>query len=540
MGADEVHYERVELNPMGFTSTPLTRYTKYVGVSVLCMFFWIAVSVTYFVNDARYNWDPKYGYYIVCDAGSTGTRLYIYHIKQDGEIQAHRGTKKTPGLSSFYNYPEDTVEYLRPLLEKAVETGFIPEADLPNTQLFIRATAGMRLLDEKKQNAIYDAIVEGFPSLGLPFSLPRSHLSTISGDDEGYYALVAINYLMGRVDDKLVKSGGNLVGALDIGGSSTQIMFDPFPEDELQLRGGYSAINRDQFYSHSFLKFGAEIMRQRLDDYIAENSKEKVIGTDNETVVLNPCYFTGYKVQSNGVLMTGSGQAEECFTSLNNVIFGKDAEGCLTKLESKANCKIDGVNIPEITGQFYGMSLYYYAIDCMRVFLYHASEKGEENVLNKQEILDLETSWPHPDLLTIQRATKLFCSLSWTYLRDNLDGLHPITPTRKLPHRCFDVSLVISLLRSFGFDTREGYVTFSSSIKGIDIEWALGAFLEERANTQKEPVKVDYFLQVVYTLIRQLFFLFLFGCICLVLTYNIYRRGHLKARKRILQPKQSF
>ena len=76
---------------------------------------------------------------------------------------------------------------------------------------------------------IYDTI---YSQLGqdptFPFKLIRSNIGTLSGRMEGYYAALSANYLTGRINAHLQPHEEHkeaIIGALDMGGSSTQIVF---------------------------------------------------------------------------------------------------------------------------------------------------------------------------------------------------------------------------------------------------------------------------------------------------------------------------
>ncbi|KAI5427839.1 hypothetical protein KIW84_033026 [Lathyrus oleraceus] len=63
-------------------------------------------------------------YAVVFDAGSTGSRIHVYHFNQNLDL-LHIGkgveyyNKITPGLSSYANNPEQAAKSLIPLLEQA-------------------------------------------------------------------------------------------------------------------------------------------------------------------------------------------------------------------------------------------------------------------------------------------------------------------------------------------------------------------------------------------------------------------------------------
>ena len=218
-------------------------------------------------------------YVILCDAGSTGTRLYVYSLPPFGQhtssnpadlpydmhaVQIQEGPKIKPGLSA--QTPETAPTYLLPAFEAALE--MIPPEHHAGTPVYVYATAGMRLLDARLQEDIYDALAEGLRSHPdvVPFRVDRENLGTIDGTDEGYFAALAVNYLGGVIGSDLVTlpatpeqgsdglpdrndldrdrrrlswfgskrgsaQGANnnhrtLLGALDLGGASAQIVFD--------------------------------------------------------------------------------------------------------------------------------------------------------------------------------------------------------------------------------------------------------------------------------------------------------------------------
>lgn len=79
------------------------------------------------------------------------------------------------------------------------------------------------------QEVIYDTIYRHFGhDRKFPFKLLRQNIGTLSGRLEGYYAALSANYLTGRINTHLEpheKHKEAIIGALDLGGSSTQIVF---------------------------------------------------------------------------------------------------------------------------------------------------------------------------------------------------------------------------------------------------------------------------------------------------------------------------
>ena len=85
-------------------------------------------------------------YAVVIDAGSTGSRAFIYEFRHDANgtrsISALHVQKVMPGLSSFGDHPQDAVAYLAPLLHNAASV--IEPSHHSQTKVYIKATAGMR------------------------------------------------------------------------------------------------------------------------------------------------------------------------------------------------------------------------------------------------------------------------------------------------------------------------------------------------------------------------------------------------------------
>ena len=96
----------------------------------------------------------KEHYAIVVDAGSSGSRCFLYHWPDPSgapdellKITPLRDDKgeplvqaATPGISSFGPKPEEAFEHIKPLMQFAAE--HIPSEQHKETPLFILATAG--------------------------------------------------------------------------------------------------------------------------------------------------------------------------------------------------------------------------------------------------------------------------------------------------------------------------------------------------------------------------------------------------------------
>ena len=113
-----------------------------------------------------------------------------------------------------------------------------------------------------------------------------------------------------------VKKHG-VLGALDMGGSSTQIVYrhttdrisrrdatigDKSSEDDL-MKDIPSHLKDEEFFSISYLSYGADQFRVRLWDLWISEAQEKESGKsgslsahEEPIVILNPCSFVGYQI----------------------------------------------------------------------------------------------------------------------------------------------------------------------------------------------------------------------------------------------------
>lgn len=146
-------------------------------------------------------------YAIVVDAGSTGCRAFAFRAQFTSDYLKSNVTnskigKNYPGLSTFASNPEDAVDYMIPLLLKAKNA--IPVELHSTTKVYVKGTAGMRLISEEDQSRIWKALVDGLKnSPEIPFIIDENNFGTISGSQEAYYAVLSSNFIAGSIDENL-------------------------------------------------------------------------------------------------------------------------------------------------------------------------------------------------------------------------------------------------------------------------------------------------------------------------------------------------
>jgi len=186
-----------------------------------------------------------------------------------------------------------------------------------------------------------------------------------------------------------------MIGALDMGGSSNQLIIYNGTDSTARVEGSH-------FWSHSWLRFGAEMVRERVQNHIYTTQSSfagsSVEGIDLQVVGSNdtsdmhylkyPCGVAGYtEAYRDNYVFVGTGQSEACVHILEHIMWVEGTETGATSAEilqesvdivetlSSAPfrqcpvgpCAIDEVSHPTVNGHhFYAMSVYYYALDCVR------------------------------------------------------------------------------------------------------------------------------------------------------------------------------
>jgi hypothetical protein len=340
-------------------------------------------------------------YSVVIDAGSTGSRAYIFKFSQNNEgkkiVESKKGLKIEPGLSSIDLNKNSLLNYLLPLIIDAKSQ--IPLENHKETSIHIKGTAGMRLLPNDSQDILWKLVYEVLThNKQFPFKLRKEDLGTIDGHDEAFYAVLSSNFIEGSIDAELrPQLTVPMIGAFDMGGSSTQLIF------YVGNTSKTSPVTRDDFWSHSWINFGVEKMREKIIDRLL-NSIDKSdqgqrnanvnIGFDgevslqyntqdpeNKIFIANPCTFVGHEhVWNDTHVLFGTGNGKECVNVLKSIIWpdGEEDDGLSAYYDDgdgvvEANSNestfpkyIGGVRPPPLQGHFYGMSVYFYALDCIR------------------------------------------------------------------------------------------------------------------------------------------------------------------------------
>ncbi|KAN0123962.1 GDA1/CD39 (nucleoside phosphatase) family domain containing protein [Russula decolorans] len=371
---------------------------------------------------------------IVVDAGSSGSRLQIYSWRdprvarsQLGHQVDHtlptveKGTqndedwvmKVEPGISSFADNPDDIPAYLAPLLKHAQT--HIPPSLHHETPLFLLATAGMRLLSPEAQAAVLRSTCQ-FLIFHSDFRMDNpspvgpcgSSVRIISGEEEGLFGWISVNYLMDGFGSS--SSDRSTYGFLDMGGASTQIAFEPNLEEQgktqslmdvrLRLMSGEEISHK--IFVTTWLGYGTNQARERyVGQAIKQHEQSRPFVEDpppSADIIDDPCLHSGLTLAESPVYTEPSTSHErKTHTLLGTGSFERCLQDTLPLLNKTAPCLdapclFNGVYVPPIdfsVSHFIGVSEYWYS---------------------SEHVFGLGGSY---DFVQYERAAQEFCGRPW-------------------------------------------------------------------------------------------------------------------------------
>jgi len=303
---------------------------------------------------------------IVIDAGSSGSRLQIYHMAKSSltpkynEFEAPDGVdfKLEPGISS--QTPDEGAAAITQLLD--VAANYIPSSLHKNTGVYMGATAGMRLLSADFQNkrwfAIRDAIEDS------PFFLGVA--DTLSGEEEALFGWLAVNWLAHaearETHSEPTPFNSRTYGSLDLGGASTQAAFLPdvsVLENKLSLKLAYGEEEYDySLYLNSWMRSGQDQARLRALRIFCKKRR----------TCESPCDVAGHEftvdLSSYGgkknVQVNGTGDWDSCYETVKKNILHLNWE-CLFG----EDCAMHARYFPRLPQNsiFYGYAAFFYAMN---------------------------------------------------------------------------------------------------------------------------------------------------------------------------------
>ncbi|XP_047218121.1 ectonucleoside triphosphate diphosphohydrolase 3 isoform X2 [Girardinichthys multiradiatus] len=467
---------------------------RIAGVMLLLIGSIAALVVVSVIQDKLKVKEYGLEYGIVIDSGSSRSNVYLYEWPGEKENETGVVTEKMNCKVKGVPISELKVsskEY------KTTLNGFqdcmdeirkhIPEEKQKTTPLFLGATAGMRLLDvedKKRSNEVMTSLRDYLSGQNFHFH----NASIITGQEEGLYGWITVNYLMGNFLERNMwntyvrPNGAETVGSMDLGGASTQIAFQvqeqgQGPDYMLVKLYGYPYT----VYTHSFLCYGKNEADKRVLDKLIKGSSGYIV---------NPCYPKGFNttIKASAIYdtectikpknynpdqefyMFGSSDSKKCGELVKSIF---DFDNCSSK-----QCSFNGVEQPPVTGEFMAYAGFY--------FIAQALEQSGVSNLEQFNI-----------------SVGNFCRTHWTELKAQK---HRILD-KYLKTYCFASHYVLTLLADgykFDDETWEN-IHFEKEIKETNIGWSLGYMLRM---SNMIPSEVKEILPMTNPVFAGLIFLF--------------------------------
>lgn len=392
-------------------------------------------------------------YGVILDAGSSGTRIYIYkwkhpiaavknaspaELRKLPKVKLKKSKKIHTGIATFADDVASVGrDHLQPLIDTALDE--VPSDKIKATPIYLMATAGVRFLPKPQQLSLLQGVC-AYLKANTKFYLPdcKERVQVISGETEGLYGWIATNYLLGGLDRPEEHNHGkdhHTYGFLEMGGASAQIAFAPnVTEAErhandlklIRLRHLDGSSSEFKIFCATWLGFGANKARSRYVHALVESYGDTV------EEIPDPCIPKGLRISttqevladktsSNGYNLVGTGAFDECLRKTFPLL-GKD-KSC-----EDHPCLLNGQHVPAIdfeVNHFVGVSEFWHTT---------------HGVFGKEK--------KAYDLATFQQKVMSFCGRDWETIQSE------ILKRRKSPEQriqdardaCFKASWLINLL----------------------------------------------------------------------------------------------
>ncbi|MCJ1381239.1 Guanosine-diphosphatase [Xylographa soralifera] len=419
---------------------------------------------------------PLIQYALMIDAGSTGSRIHVYRFNNCGatpeleheEFKMTEPKKGGSGLSSFGADAEGAARSLDVLMDVAMQT--VPDSLKSCSPVAVKATAGLRKLGPELSEKILEAVRTRLETV-YPFpviSRERDGVVVMEGKDEGVYAWITTNYLLGKIGgpDK-----SPTAAVFDLGGGSTQIVFQPTFKsptkgmpDKLAEGDHKYTLNfggRDfELYQHSHLGYGLMSARETMHKTLVQSVSD-TYGSDKSWMtrsIEHPCIAPNMSAEVKVTLDDGTevkatmvgpwtGAPAQCRGLAERIL--KKEERC-----ELAPCSFGGVHQPSLEMTFAREDVYIFSY-----FYDRTQPLGMPESFTLKELRDL---------------TEKVCQgeKCWETFQ-GVDGA--INELRDRPEYCLDLNFMMALLHT-GYEMPiDREVRIAKKIKGNELGWCLGA-----------------------------------------------------------------
>lgn len=276
----------------------------------------------------------------------------------------------------------------------------------------------------------------------------------------GVYAWVTVNYLLERFSSLKKKS---TVAILDLGGASTQIVFEP------STVGGHSVAQGPNRYpmnfngyeytlfQNSYLGYGLFEARRQINDYVVAHPVDSQGITLTEGQYAHPCMPVGHiqafmtKDDREVELVGISDKGTECRGVVEAVFYKKKA--C-----NQEPCSFNGQYQPSLN--HYDDDIYAFSFIFDRVAPFRLGSNTLAQEMTLQELEDL---------------TDRVCIGDENEFREFETIAEAAKELGKTPEMCMDLSYIYALME-YGYGIpKDRKVKLAKKLKNYETGWCLGA-----------------------------------------------------------------
>ena len=401
------------------------------------------------------------------------------------------------GLSQYRDDPAAAADSLRPLLNSAMKQ--IPPGLQTCAPVAVKATAGLRLLGPQQSDAIL-ASVRTMLEKDYPFPIADGKdvtgkgkgvkgVQIMDGREEGVYAWITVNYLLNRIGSSAstgLQSAAQTrtAAVMDLGGGSTQIVFEPiFKSSSQGMFPGEHVYELQDFgarpytlYQNSYLGYGLMEARNSINSlasFVWNISHPQALrqgaGTSPITASMNvphPCFAKEKTkmvelthLQGGGsdsrakITFKGTGAGFEACKRVVEVMMDKDA------VCQQEPCSFAGVYQPSLMSTFAEapiIALSYFYDRLAPLGLDSTFTIGQLASLAK-DVCKAPSTWP---------------------ARFPVDEYpEALRELEDRPETCLDLTFMHGLL-TLGYELGDKRsITVAKKLGGTELGWALGAQL---------------------------------------------------------------
>ena len=327
----------------------------------------------------------SFSYLTIIDAGSSGCRAHVFRYGRLGNekgpiyiVPKHVSMKVKPGLSSFKDTPSEAGQSLKGLIDFMKEN--VPQDKYSTTPIWLKATAGLRMLNSNKADAILTSVRNYLSNNNNnnndnnnPFLFKPEWARVISGQEEGATGWLAFNYLMRLIGpkerkqssihhtlsvsskSKVSQSTMEEYAVVEMGGASSQVT--QRAPTGISIPEAYKfniKLDNEEIvlYTHSYLGFGGEQGREQMNKQLITiiNNNDSIIISSSDKKVDDPCLNNGLKFNRGASDSRGSVYEGVDVSTINTISNSSNRKNIKGSKDSSSSNSIHSVVVTGIAG----------------------------------------------------------------------------------------------------------------------------------------------------------------------------------------------